>query len=104
MNTLADRDADEQTGVRGLPQRLPASVSLLVGVAAMSAASLLTALGPPGSPGSATLVLLTAALLTAVAVAASVLVGEVRWAWPLTLMVAALTVAGFVISGDSLST
>lgn len=103
VNTLADRDDDARTGVRGLPQRLPAPVALLVGVILMASAALLTAIAPPGSPGLRAVAFATAALAAAGAVVVAVGIGRHRSAWSLTLAVAGLTVAGLIAGGGTLT-
>jgi 4-hydroxybenzoate polyprenyltransferase len=102
VNTLADRVDDERTGVRGLPQRLSPTASLFVGVVALSAASSITALAPPGSPSAIGVGFAGAALVAAAAVMAAVLTGRHRFAWSLTISVAALTVGGFIAGGNTL--
>lgn len=102
VNTLPDRAADEMTGVRGLPQRLSATVGLVIGVALLIAAASIVTLAPPGTPSATGLCFLVAALASAAAVVGAVLVGLQRLAWSLTLAVAALTVSGFLLSGSTL--
>jgi len=102
VNTLADRDADAATGVRGLPQRLSAPGSLVTGALLMGTALGVLAVGPPGSPSAVTTVLLAvgAAALAGVIVAA--VTARERTAWSLTLVVAATAVAALVVNGDAL--
>ncbi|GGQ33158.1 UbiA family prenyltransferase [Streptomyces roseolilacinus] len=50
LNTLPDLADDERTGVRGLPHRIGEHPSRVLAVVLLSAASLLTVLGPPGPP------------------------------------------------------
>lgn len=102
VNTLPDRVGDEQTGVRGLPQRLPATFSLVVGVAFLTAAALLVAVAPAGTPGATSVGFATAALGSSAGVVGAVLAGRHRLAWTLTIAVAALTVSGFIASGSTL--
>ena len=102
MNTLPDRAGDRQAGVRGLPQRLPATLSLVAGVALLSAAALLAALAPAGTPSATSVCFAAAALGSSAAVLGAILVGRHRLAWSLTIAVAALTVSGFIASGRTL--
>ncbi len=102
VNTLPDRVADEVAGVRGLPQRLPATLAVVIGVAFLSAGALVVTLGPPGKPSATNLWFGVAALVNSAAVVGAVLVGRHRWAWWLTIAVAGLTVSGFIVSGSTL--
>jgi 4-hydroxybenzoate polyprenyltransferase len=102
VNTLPDRAGDKQAGVLGLPQRLPATFSLVTGVALLSAAALLVALAPAGKPGATSLSFAAAALGSSAAVLGAILVGRHRLAWSLTIAVAGLTVSGFIASGSTL--
>lgn len=101
-NTLPDRAADEVAGVRGLPQRLPANLGVVIGVAFLSAAALVVALAPPGKPSATSMWFAVAALVNSAAVVGAVLVGRQRLAWSLTIAVAGLTVSGFIVSGSTL--
>lgn len=102
VNTLPDRAADEVAGVRGLPQRLPATLVVVIGVAFLSAAALVVTLAPPGEPSATSIWFAAAALGSAAAVVGAVLVGRHRVAWSLTIAVAGLAVSGFVVSGSTL--
>lgn len=51
-NPLPDLADDARTGVRGLPHRLGARLSLVLATALVVAASLLVAFGPPGPPST----------------------------------------------------
>lgn len=101
VNTLADREEDAENQVRGLPQRFSPSVSLLIGVGAMSAASLLTALAPAGSPGALGSMFVVAALIASAAVVVAVVLDRPRLAWSFTMVVALLTVSGVIASGSA---
>lgn len=103
VNTLADRDQDEQTGVRGLPQRLAPGLSLAIGVSALIAATLLIALSPPGPPEARALAFLLAALGAGGGVVAAAILGRPRLAWWLTIGVAVLAVGGLIINGEALA-
>jgi hypothetical protein len=102
VNTLPNRAADEVAGVRGLPQRLPATLAVVIGVAFLSAAALVVTLAPPGKPSATNLWFAVAALGNSAAVVGAVLVGRHRLAWWLTIAVAGLTVSGFIVSGSTL--
>jgi 4-hydroxybenzoate polyprenyltransferase len=98
-NTVGDTEADAATGVRGLPQRLGAAVSLRVSavLVVLAAVALLTAARGAGAP--ALTVLVAGALVGAAGV---VLGGDLRargrFAFRLTLAAVALVIAGFLLS------
>lgn len=102
VNALPDRDDDARSGICGLPQRMSASGSLLVGVGLLGSAAALVAVGPPGGFGIAGATLATASAVTVIAVVVAVRVGRERTAWSLTLTVALLCVAGLIAGGDQL--
>jgi 4-hydroxybenzoate polyprenyltransferase len=97
-NVAPDLEDDLATGVRGLPHRLGAVVSAVLGAVLLGTASLLLVLGPPGRPtttGWACLV------VTVPAVVVAALAGAPRWrrlAFPavmlLTVLVVVLLLAG----------
>lgn len=101
LNTLPDRAADEVAGVRGLPQRLPATSTVVIGVAFLSAAALVVTLAPPGKPSGTNMWFAVAALGNSAAVVGAVLARRHRLAWSLTIAVAGLTVSGFIVSGST---
>ena len=101
VNTLPDRAGDELAGVRGLPQRLPAALTVVIGVAFLGAATLVVTLAPAGEPSTTSLWFAAAALGTSAAVVGGVLAGRHRVAWSLTLVLAGLTVSGFIASGST---
>jgi len=72
LNTLPDFDDDAATGVRGLPHRLGATWSRLVGTALLVLASAAAVLGPAGAPAAWA----WTALAVVVALAAVALVGR----------------------------
>jgi 4-hydroxybenzoate polyprenyltransferase len=98
-NTVGDTEADAATGVRGLPQRLGAAVSLRVSavLVVLAAVALLTAARGAGPVALA--VLVAGALVGAAGV---VLGGDLgargRLAFRLTLVAVALVIAGFLLS------
>ena len=84
INTLADRQDDQTTGIRGLPQRMSASGALLVGVALLAGcASAIRSLG--GRWPMVEDLLLVGCLLIDLAVVATTLRQRARTAWSLTL-------------------
>ena len=102
-NVAPDIADDLATGVRGLPHRLGAGVSAVVGALLLGTASLVLVLGPAGPPawwGWAGLVL----ALPAVAVAA--LAGTPRFrrlAFPAVLLLTVLDVVLLVLGGAALT-
>jgi 4-hydroxybenzoate polyprenyltransferase len=50
LNALPDLQADETTGVRGLPHRLGARLSRIAAIVLLVAASVVAVVGPPGTP------------------------------------------------------
>jgi len=98
INTLPDVDADEQTGVSGLPQRLGPLPSLLIGSGLLGASTAVVAVTAPalGALGAA-LVLGTGVCIAGVVTFA---LGEhERWAWRTSLVAAAATVGLAVTCG-----
>jgi 4-hydroxybenzoate polyprenyltransferase len=104
VNTLADRDADAQTGVRGLPQRVSRTASLLIGTLLIGLALAVLAVGPPGSPSPATIVLLALGVIAVVGVVAAAVTSHDRLAWSLTLVTAGSAVLALVVNGNALTT
>jgi 4-hydroxybenzoate polyprenyltransferase len=103
LNALPDLDDDRATGVRGLPHRVGATGSALLGPALMAAAAVVLAVAPPGSPAAVVPVLLVAALLADVAALVTARLGLRRVSWPLTILGAVLTVALLLAQGDVLT-
>jgi 4-hydroxybenzoate polyprenyltransferase len=103
VNALPDLASDVALGVRGLPQRLGRTRSLLVGAGLLAASAGLVALAPAGPAGLGATLLLGGALAAVVAVVGSAAAGRDRAAWSLTLLAAGLTVALFVAEGGSLA-
>lgn len=98
-NTVGDTAADALTGVRGLPQRIGprASMVVMAGFVALTAAVML--IGPlrPGPVGS--VVLLAGAVLAVMAATATLRRGAGPAAFRTTLLAVALVVGGFLASG-----
>jgi 4-hydroxybenzoate polyprenyltransferase len=100
-NVAPDLEDDLATGVRGLPHRLGAGRSAVVGALLLGAASLLLVAGPPGPPTVAAWVGLALAL-PAVVVAA--LAGSARFrraAFPAVLLLTVLDVVLLLAGGAS---
>jgi 4-hydroxybenzoate polyprenyltransferase len=98
-NTVGDTEADAATGVRGLPQRLGAAISLRVSavLVVLAAVALLTA--ARGAGPLAWVVLGAGAVVGAAGVVlGGDLAGRGRFAFRLTLAAVALVVAGFLLS------
>jgi 4-hydroxybenzoate polyprenyltransferase len=102
-NVAPDLEDDLATGVRGLPHRMGARVSAVVGAALLGAASVVLVLGPEGPPTTTGWVGLALAV-PAVAVAA--LAGTVRFrraAFPAVMLLTVLDVALLVAGGAGLT-
>jgi 4-hydroxybenzoate polyprenyltransferase len=93
-NTVGDTDADAATGVRGLPQRIGPSRSMVVMAVLVFIAAVALLTGPwrPGPAGTA--VLVAGALVAAAAVPL-----RDRRAFPVTVLAVALVVSGLLASG-----
>jgi len=102
VNGLPDRDADQLTGVRGLPQRMSYRGGLLTGVGLLGTALAVVGLGPPGRPTPGTVVLLVIGMSALVAVVVASSTGHERAAWSLTLLTAAAAVGALVLNGSAL--
>ena len=85
INTLADRDDDHATGVRGLPQRMPSTSVIIVGVGLLGGcAAAIWTLG--GSSRSWSGLLFVGCLMTDLGVVGTAIAGRPRLAWILTLV------------------
>lgn len=103
-NVLPDIADDLRTGIRGLPQRLGDRLTRVGIPVPLVAASVLLAFGPPGPPRTAALVAL--GLAVAVAGFAAFTPATGRWRrvpFLVALVVAAIDVALFALSGSSLA-
>jgi 4-hydroxybenzoate polyprenyltransferase len=103
VNTLPDIETDILTGVRGLPHRIGARPSLLVGAALIAAAMSLVVLAPDGAPGPGAVTLAGVGGLALAGTVGAAASGRTRTAWPLVLLAALATVAAFVSRGTSLT-
>jgi 4-hydroxybenzoate polyprenyltransferase len=102
-NVAPDLEDDLATGVRGLPHRLGARVSAVVGALLLGGASVLLVTGPDGPPTTAGWIVLALAV-PAVVVAA--LAGSVRFrrlAFPAVMLLTVLDVALLVAGGATLT-
>jgi 4-hydroxybenzoate polyprenyltransferase len=102
-NVAPDLEDDLATGVRGLPHRLGARVSAIVGALLLGGASVLLVTGPDGPPTTAGWIVLALAV-PAVVVAA--LAGSIRFrrpAFPAIMLLTVLDVALLVAGGATLT-
>jgi len=102
-NVAPDLEDDAATGVRGLPHRLGARVSAVVGALLLGGASVLLVTGPDGPPTTAGWIVLALAV-PAVVVAA--LAGSVRFrrlAFPAIMLLTVLDVVLLVAGGATLT-
>lgn len=98
INTLPDVDADEQTGVRGLPQRLGPLPSLVIGSALLGASTATVAITAPAL-GAVGAVLLVGTGVCLAGVVAFAITDRSRWAWRASLVAATMTVGLAVARG-----
>jgi 4-hydroxybenzoate polyprenyltransferase len=101
-NVAPDLEDDFATGVRGLPHRLGARVSAVVGALLLGGASLVLVLGPDGPPSAAGW---SAVVLAVPAVVVAALAGTPRFrrlAFPAVMLLTVLDVALMVAGGAAL--
>lgn len=103
VNTLPDLAADVALGVRGLPQRLGRTPSLVAGAVLLAAAGLLLAAAPPGPPSALAYALAPLQLACVAAVLGTASTGRERAAWSLTIAAAGLAVVLLLANGASLA-
>ncbi|WP_277208354.1 UbiA family prenyltransferase [Isoptericola croceus] len=103
-NVLPDLEDDRVTGIRGLPHRLGRRVASVVAPVVLAAGSVVTLLGPQGTPTGVATVLTTVAVAFA-AGAGVVGVRQPRSRAPflLSMAVAALCVVQIVVAGDAVA-
>ena len=101
INTLKDADADQQTGVRGLPQRLGPQWSTIFGVAFLLAA-LAAIIGFEQRLTPLTVIALVTSLAADAMVVWSALRHHENASWRWTIVSAAACVALFASSGSAL--
>ncbi|WP_448625605.1 UbiA family prenyltransferase [Geodermatophilus sp. URMC 64] len=102
-NVAPDLEDDLATGVRGLPHRLGATASAVLGAVLLGTASLLLVLGPPGTPTTAGWAGLVLALP---AVVLAALAGTARWrrlAFPAVMLLTVLDVVLLLAGGAAVS-
>src|SRR5688500_14786425 len=102
-NVAPDLEDDLATGVRGLPHRLGARVSAVVGALLLGAASVLLVAGPAGPPSTAGWIVLALAVL---AVRVAALAGSPRFrrpAFPAILLLTVLDMVLLVAGGAALT-
>jgi 4-hydroxybenzoate polyprenyltransferase len=97
-NTVGDAVADAATGVRGLPQRVGPTKSLLITAVLVACAGVVLLAGAPHRDAVAVSVLLLGAALAAGGMLAAVRLPTGRGAFRLTLGAVALVVAGFLLA------
>lgn len=102
VNTLPDVSADRVTGVRGLPQRLGPTTSLVVGAMLLGGASAVVALTTEEPLGITGWMVAAVAALAVVSVLAAAATGRTRLAWTLSLGAAASTVTLYLVCGERL--
>ncbi|HEX8001913.1 MAG TPA: UbiA family prenyltransferase [Mycobacteriales bacterium] len=102
VNTLPDQGDDLREGIRGLPQRIGRTPSLLCGAALLLAAGVALAVLPDGGPGAA-IVLLGAQAACVAALVVAARLGRERLAWTLTIGSAVLAVALLLAQGSALA-
>ena len=96
INVLADVEADEITGVRGLPQRLGPVRALPVGAALLTASNLVIAGFGPRPMSSLQRMLIATSAAAVAAVIGAARTGRPRFAWSMSLTAAASTVTLYV--------
>lgn len=97
LNTLPDLDGDARTGVHGLPHRLGATGSVVVGAALLSGSVLTVSLAPRQPLNGLGLILTISGMTVVAAVIAAAATGRSRLAWHLSLGAAAVTVALYLV-------
>ena len=101
INTLADREGDARTGIRGVPQRMRPHAALVTGVLLLaSCAVVIRLLG--GAARTAQTVLLVVALGAAGMVVFTTLRSRPRVAWTWTLLTVVACLAMFAVSRPAL--
>ncbi len=101
VNTLPDLEADTRLGVRGVPQHIGATRSLLTAAVCMATAAVILAVAPPGRPDALVVALLLAACAAVTGVVVVALTGHERAAWTLTMCTAGVALLLFLAQGAS---
>jgi len=102
-NVAPDLADDLATGVRGLPHRLGARVSAVLGALLLGAASVLLVTGPDGPPSTAGWIGLALAVPAVVVAALAGSARFRRFAFPAILLLTVLDVALLLASGAALT-
>lgn len=102
-NVLPDLEEDARTGVRGLPQRLGALPSLLIGATLLGLGVVVVCLAPAGPIGSARTVSMVAGLGFVAAAVLAAATGRARLAFPCAMLSAGAVVAAFIDAGAQLA-
>ncbi|HWL36802.1 MAG TPA: UbiA family prenyltransferase [Frankiaceae bacterium] len=103
VNTLPDQADDVRLGVRGLPQRIGRTPSLVTGAVLLVGAGLVLAAAPPGAPSPLALALAAVQVAAVLGVVVTARLGRERASWTLTLAAAVLAVALLLANGASLA-
>lgn len=103
LNALPDLDDDAATGVRGLPQRLGATRSVLAGALLLGAGVLVVGLAPAGGLGVVRVVGLLAGLACVAGAVGAALRGRPRRAFQFAIGAAATVVVTLLAAGTRLS-
>ncbi len=96
VNTLPDIELDTRTGVHGLPHRIGATASLIVGAGLLAGSTAVIVVAPGSGLGFLGACLAALSGVAVVGVVLATLLGRAREAWPLCLMTAAATVALYI--------
>ncbi|RBY96100.1 ubiquinone biosynthesis protein UbiA [Blastococcus sp. TF02-8] len=101
-NVAPDLEDDLATGVRGLPHRLGARLSAVVGATLLAAATLVLVLGPAGRPTSTGWAALGLAVPAAVVAGLAGRPAFRRWAFPAVMLLTVLDVVLLLAGGSGL--
>ena len=96
VNTLPAIELDTRTGVHGLPHRIGATASLIVGAGLLAGSTAVIVVAPGSGLGFLGACLAALSGVAVVGVVLATLLGRAREAWPLCLMTAAATVALYI--------
>ena len=102
VNTLPDQENDLREGIRGLPQRIGRTPSLVTGALLLLAAASILAFAPPGEPGAVVVALFVGHVGSAGTLLVLARRGNERAAWTPTIVAAVFAVALLVAQGSAL--
>jgi 4-hydroxybenzoate polyprenyltransferase len=102
-NVVPDLEDDRATGVRGLPHRLGARVSAIVGALLLGVASVVLVAGPDGPPTAAGWAGLGLAVPAVVVAALAGTPRFRRWAFPAVMLLTVLDVALLLLGGATVT-